>query len=512
MTADSLPRNRRGSGGAGRSGAVEASLDHDLVMRTRAVRTVKRAHSVRVLADLDAVAEVFASRIEAATLRAEINRVRTRALKLAAAGGEVSPGVALAFASDIFAIYAVERSWNARDVEDVVSRLSSLLAVPRESVSLQLFLGAVGAPQLLDLPPAVALEAQLRLLVALAPVEESSLWTKATDGRPVCLVAAGTKTQTRRFRTVAARALDGGIADSGSRGAIVGVPVMRWETPWAALVVRTRFDRREAASAYLAEAASAMSPVVERELVLRHGAARERSLVQASEKRLGRLAFDLHDGALQHVAALGADLYLFRSQLKEVHATPAQPVMVSRLDDLQARVVELDRVLRELAHSLEPRSLLRRSLPQVIADEVGAFVDRTGIGVDQRVVGDFSGLSVSQKIALIRIVQEALTNVREHANAARVRIEIRTRNGRVDARIEDDGVGFRVARTLLDGARRGRLGLVGSSERVRLLGGKFDIQSRPGGPTVISLSLPRWQPLGVEQARPGAEAPMLAID
>ncbi len=491
---------------------MDASLAHDLVIRARAVRTTQRGHSVRVLADLDAIAEVFASRIETANLRAEINSVRARALKLAAAGGEVSPAVAFGFASDIFAICAVERSWNARHVGQVVSKLSMLLGLPRESVSLQLFLGAVAAPQLLDLPPGVALEAQLRLVVALAPVVESSLWTKATDGRPVCLAAAGTKTQTRRFRAVALRALDGSVADSGSRGAIVGVPVLRWETPWAALVVRTRFDGREAAGAYLAEAASAMSPVIERELVLQRGAARERSLVRASERRLGRLAYDLHDGALQHVAALGADLYLFRSQLKELDFSPEQPSMVSRLDDLQARVGELDRVLRELAHSLEPGSLVRRPLPRVIADEVEAFVERTGVEVDQRVTGDFSGMSVSQKIALIRVVQEALTNVREHANAAHVRIEISARSGCVDARIEDDGVGFHVARTLLDGARRGRLGLVGSSERLRLLGGKFDVRSRPGGPTVISLSLPRWQPLGAEQSHEGADAPMLAVD
>jgi signal transduction histidine kinase len=278
-------------------------------------------------------------------------------------------------------------------------------------------------------------------------------------------------------------------------------------------VVRTRFDGRDATAAYLAEAASAMSPVIERELVLQRSAARERSLVGATERRLGRLAFDLHDGALQHVAALGTDVYLLRDQLKELHPPPTRPLMVSRLDDFEARVRELDRVLRELAHSLEPGSLVRRPLPRVIADEVAAFVDRTGIKVDQRVVGDFSGLSVSRKIALIRIVQEALTNVREHANAAHVRIEISARNGRVDARVEDNGVGFRVARTLLDGAQRGRLGLVGSSERVRLLGGTFDVRSRPGGPTTISLSLPRWQPLGVEleQPRDGA-ASVVAID
>jgi signal transduction histidine kinase len=52
---------------------------------------------------------------------------------------------------------------------------------------------------------------------------------------------------------------------------------------------------------------------------------------------------------------------------------------------------------------------------------------------------------------------------------------------------------------LQDAAQRGRLGLVGGSERVRLLGGTFDIRSRLGGPTTIALSLPRWQPLAAEE-------------
>src|SRR5206468_505018 len=124
--------------------------------------------------------------------------------------------------------------------------------------------------------------------------------------------------------------------------------------------------------------AAAMSPVVERELVLDRSATRERSLVSASERRLGRLAFDLHDGALQHIAAFGADLFLVRRQLTELLPAENEALGVARINDLEARIWELDRVLRELAHSLEPGSLIRRPLPLVISDEVAAFTERTG--------------------------------------------------------------------------------------------------------------------------------------
>jgi signal transduction histidine kinase len=494
VTAVSPPKQRDDLVRGGNPSADGACLNHELLGHVRVVGCQAPRNET-----LDAVARIFGTRLEGGNIQAEIERCRTRADRLVTAGGSMSTAVAMAYAGDLFVLCTIERRWHRGEAERVVSRLALLLDLAPDSVSLQLFLAAVRAPQLHDLPPAVALETQLRLLLALAPVTEISLWTKGLDGRAVCLAQDGLTTQTRRFRVVAAQALEGVPAESGSRGTILGVPVQRWETPWASLVARARADR-ETVGIYLAETAAAMSPVVERELVLERSATRERSLVSASERRLGRLAFDLHDGALQHIAAFGADLFLVRRQLTELLPSESEALGTARINDLEARIWELDRVLRELAHSLEPGSLVRRPLPRVIADEVAAFTERTGIPVQQRIQGDFTGMTVSQKIALIRVVQEALTNIREHANAAQVRIVITARTGRVDARVEDDGIGFHVARTLLDGAQRGRLGLVGSSERVRLLGGRFDVRSQPGGPTTVSLSLPRWRPMGVEQA------------
>ena len=507
VTAGSPLKQRKNLLRGGNSTAAEASLEHDLLGCVRVVTCTAPRNTT-----LEAVARIFGTRIEGEGIRTEVERCRARADALVTAGGDMSTAVAVGYAGDLFVLCTIERRWWRGEADRIISKLALLLDLSGDSLALQLFLGAVRAPQLHDLPPAVALETQLRLLLALAPITEISLWTKGSDARAICLVEEGSTTQTRRFRGVATRALEGVPAQSGSRGTILGVPVSRWETPWAALVARTRVERRQTVSIYLAEAAAAMSPVIERELVLERSAARERSLVRASERRLGRLAFDLHDGALQHIAAFGADLYLVRRQLTELLPADSQAIGVARINDLDARIWELDRVLRELAHSLEPGSLIRRPLPRVIGDEVAAFTERTGIHVQQRINGDFSGMTVSQKIALIRVVQEALTNIREHANAARVRIMITARTGRVDARVEDDGVGFHVARTLLDGAQRGRLGLVGSSERIRLLGGRFDVRSQPGGPTTVSLSLPRWRPLSIELAGDEAAFPALVAE
>jgi signal transduction histidine kinase len=62
----------------------------------------------------------------------------------------------------------------------------------------------------------------------------------------------------------------------------------------------------------------------------------------------------------------------------------------------------------------------------------------------------------------------------------------------VRAQITDDGTGFDPQTTLAGAARAGRLGLVGMHERVRMLGGQTQVDSRPGGPTVVSATLPAW--------------------
>jgi signal transduction histidine kinase len=113
-----------------------------------------------------------------------------------------------------------------------------------------------------------------------------------------------------------------------------------------------------------------------------------------------------------------------------------------------------------------------------------------------------NSMTASQRIALYRIVQESLTNVREHSGANEVQIRVQGGIRGTEVQIEDDGRGFEVANTLISAAKRGRLGLVGMAERVRLLGGSFDVQSRPGGPTTVSLLLPHWQPVAPERAEP----------
>jgi signal transduction histidine kinase len=113
-------------------------------------------------------------------------------------------------------------------------------------------------------------------------------------------------------------------------------------------------------------------------------------------------------------------------------------------------------------------------------------------------------LTTSQQIALLNIIQEALSNIREHAKATTVKITVSVDAHGAEAKVIDNGLGFDLESTLMRTAREGRVGLLAMHERVRLLGGQCRIESRPGGPTAISVTLGRWLPLLAE--------PRLGID
>lgn len=104
--------------------------------------------------------------------------------------------------------------------------------------------------------------------------------------------------------------------------------------------------------------------------------------------------------------------------------------------------------------------------------------------------GRFSQLTDSQQITLLALIRESLSNVRKHSDASSVAITVTSDQDGIHAEVRDDGEGFDPEAMLVSAARAGRLGLVGMHERVRMLGGRTHIDSRAGGPTVISATLP----------------------
>jgi signal transduction histidine kinase len=391
------------------------------------------------------------------------------------------------YVGNVAASLAAEGELDAVDVRIAVDTLAQARGEPRETASFDLYRMTATSPFLLELPPLVAAELQLKLLVQLGVVSEVSLW-RGEGGNLESLVVLGHGAESRRARATARAALrrGGTLTLLGGR-ALRSVLVRRFAEPCAAVVARipAPIDRVDA---YLTVAAQALAPVLERELLLERSAERERILVSAGEQRLMRIGFDLHDGAIQdEITHLRDQLYPF---VLDSHRDRAS----GRFDDLIARVVELDRQLRELSRSLESRSIVSRPLGEILHREVDSFVERSGIDATLEIRGDPESLTSAQRIAVYRAIQESLSNVKEHSGASTVEIRLRMRRSAIEVRVVDDGQGFEVGRALARAAQRGRLGIVGIGERVRMLGGSFEIDSAPGGPTMLTFALPRVVP------------------
>ena len=219
------------------------------------------------------------------------------------------------------------------------------------------------------------------------------------------------------------------------------------------------------------------------------------SVLASVERRLARLRFDLHDGPQQDVHLLAADLEHFRGQLTpSLAGDPNATRLLGRLDDLAARLVKLDEDIRRLVTTLQsPLVAQTASVTEALAQIVDEFAQQAGIEPQVRLEGDLDDLTDSQQIALASLVREALSNIRKHSEAKTVKVMISARGGAVDATITDDGRGFDPDEALAREPGGDHLGLLAMHERARMLGGRTHVDSEPGGPTTVSVSLPPWR-------------------
>jgi signal transduction histidine kinase len=417
-------------------------------------------------------------------------RARRHALEVLESGsGEHEQDTALLVAAaDLFRSLSAGPD-GVQDAARLATELERVLGISTMALAREVIRG----PELLAMAADAACRAVLTALVSLAPLRSASLWSAERAG---CRCHVGEGRPSRGAQQLARQLLAGEAPDLGGRRLLVGLPVGAPRPPVAALVGLAAPGLRERARALLAEAGPMLAALVERENLLAANADSERALLEASERRLTRLGFDLHDGPIQDLAVLAEDLRLFGRQLERGLGPSRDTELVrGRVEDLDAQLAALDAELRRLSSEVQAASvLLDKPFASALADRVRAFAARTGVEPSVAVAGDLELLSASQQIALLNIIGEALSNIREHSRASAVQIAVSVDRDGVKATVSDDGEGFELEPTLMRAAREGRIGLIAMNERVRLLGGQCRIDSRPGGPTVVSVALEPWAP------------------
>jgi signal transduction histidine kinase len=138
---------------------------------------------------------------------------------------------------------------------------------------------------------------------------------------------------------------------------------------------------------------------------------------------------------------------------------------------------------RALVAAFAPVGLDGTTLPDAVGRLAERFGGETGLAVDVETIGDFSGLGREQEVVVLRVAQEALTNVRRHARARQVWVRLLADGAGARVEVGDDGVGFSPAR--VEG-----FGLAGMRGRVAEVGGDLDVASAPGRGTRVTVRVP----------------------
>jgi signal transduction histidine kinase len=197
------------------------------------------------------------------------------------------------------------------------------------------------------------------------------------------------------------------------------------------------------------------------------------------EEERKRIAMEIHDELGQLLTALKMDVSLLKMRL--AHDADAG----RKVDDMRELVEKTIWMVRNVASHLRPAALnfgIVSALEWLVED----FGRRKGLSCQLWINGREPALDDAHATAVFRIVQASLTNVARHAGASRVDVTLTNTETTLDLYVSDDGCGFDPAT-----ARKGySYGLLGMSERARLIGGSLRIDSSPETGTVVSIHVP----------------------
>lgn len=205
-------------------------------------------------------------------------------------------------------------------------------------------------------------------------------------------------------------------------------------------------------------------------------------LINAQEKERSRLAAELHDDFSQRLAVLALGLETAAETLSS-----SSPVAKQQLVKLCNRASELGADLHTLSHRLHSSTLESLGLVPGASALCREFASQQGMKIDFSTKNVPPTVNQEVALCLFRIIQEGLRNLQKHSGAANAQVGLQKVGNKLLVTVRDQGRGFDPAGI---NGREG-LGIRSMQERVRLLGGRFEIHSAPGKGT----SIEAWVPL-----------------
>lgn len=198
-----------------------------------------------------------------------------------------------------------------------------------------------------------------------------------------------------------------------------------------------------------------------------------------------RIARELHDGMAQVLTYVNAKALAVERLLARGDREGASQQLQQMADVARGLYAEV----REAILSLRTRPAADANILSVLRHYIEEFQSLSGLPIHFQAPEELALLTPVQEIQLLRIVQEALTNVRQHAQASQARVVLRSGEGGLEVVVEDNGRGFDPRQ--LGRGDWPRFGLQSMEERARAMGGTLYIQSQPGRGTSVIITIPR---------------------
>ena len=214
-------------------------------------------------------------------------------------------------------------------------------------------------------------------------------------------------------------------------------------------------------------------------------AASRRRLVEAREAERRFLSSELHDGPLQELQQV------IRFALSPLSKSIDDAAARQRIEQARSTLQSVAGDLRGICKKLIPSALIHFGLDQAVRSHVADFQEEHELKIVLDMDEEDKKLPLAMRLALFRIVQEALTNVARHAEARRVDVTFRLDDEAASLHIADDGRGFVLPERLIELEQQGHLGLSGIAERTQAIGGTLEVASTPGAGTSLRVTAPR---------------------
>ena len=208
-------------------------------------------------------------------------------------------------------------------------------------------------------------------------------------------------------------------------------------------------------------------------------------VTRSQEEERKRIARDLHDDTVQSLIAIGQRIDLAKAMLDD----PEESRQV--LIELRKMVNGTIASVRQFSRDLRPLTLEDLGLVAAMQYLINQLNQNKGIATTFKVEGEPEGLAPDMEVAIYRILQETLNNVKKHAEATQVNVLVEFTRKEVILVVTDNGRGFELPETLTDFASRGSFGVMGLQERAQLFGGHIALESQLDEGTTVKLFMPR---------------------